>query len=261
MLQAGSHRRGFRVRQQPTDTDRPDTDRPDPECPGLQCPEPAGPELRDGRPADGDARLLERLRSGDAQAFDDLVTAWSPAMLRLARAFVRTRQGAEDVVQDAWLAVVAGLHRFEGRSSLRTWVFAIVVNRARTTGSREARSIAWSQLADGDAQRTVDRGRFQGPDGEYPGHWSSVGAPARWAGDPERRLLGRARGLVEAALVRLPERQRIAITLRDVVGLDAEETCRVLGVTAQNQRVLLHRGRAAVREALEAYYQEAGHGV
>ncbi len=183
-------------------------------------------------------------------------------MLRLARVFVRTRQGAEDVVQDSWLAVVTGLHRFEGRSSLRTWVFAIVVNRARTTGSREARSIAWSQLADSDDGHTVDPGRFQGADGEYPGHWSSVGAPARWAGDPERRLLDReARALVEAALDRLPERQRITVTLRDVVGLGAEETCRMLGVTAQNQRVLLHRGRAAVRDALETYYQEAGHGV
>ena len=213
---------------------------------------------RDGAESDGTASgervLVEQLQAGDEAVFNDLVQRWSPPMLRLARAFVHTRQSAEDVVQETWLAVITGLTRFEGRSSLRTWVYAILVNKARTAGVKDARSIPWSQLGDDTHGPTVDPARFQGADGEYPGHWTSIGAPARWAGDPERRALDRElRALVDAALDRLPVRQRVAVTVRDLIGLDADEACEVLGVSQQNQRVLLHRGRAGLRAALETY--------
>ena len=206
----------------------------------------------------GDAELVAQLRAGDERAFRQLVEQWSPAMLRLARTFVGTSQSAEDVVQDAWIGMLRGLDRFEGRCSLRSWVFTIVVNRARTRGVRESRTIAWSTLGTPDDDRgpTVDPDRFQGPDGEYPGHWTSTGAPQRWDESPERHVLNEeAIGLVEAALERLPPRQRLVVSMRDVVGLSAEETCDTLGVTAVNQRVLLHRGRAALRGELERYHR------
>ncbi|MFN0281004.1 MAG: RNA polymerase sigma factor [Kineosporiaceae bacterium] len=206
-----------------------------------------------------DSELVGRLRCGDEQAFAALVDAWSPAMLRLARTFVGTRQAAEDVVQDAWLGVVTGLARFEGRSSLRTWTFTILVNRARTRGAKEARTVAVSQLRrpdDSAASCSVDPDRFQGPDGEYPSHWTSLGAPTAWEHDPERgALAGEVRAVLEAALAALPPRQAAAVTLRDVVGVDSDEACVALGVSPENQRVLLHRGRAALRAALEDYYR------
>jgi RNA polymerase sigma-70 factor (ECF subfamily) len=205
-----------------------------------------------------DQELVRRLLAGDDQAFRGLVEQWSPAMLRLARTFVGTSQSAEDVVQDAWVGVLRGLDRFEGRSSLRSWIFTIVVNRARTYGVREARTIAWSTLGadDKDHGPTVDPSRFQGPDGRYPGHWTSTGAPQRWDETPERSILTReAIALVEAALERLPPRQRLVVSLRDVDGLTAEEACEALGITAANQRVLLHRGRATLRGELERYHR------
>jgi RNA polymerase sigma-70 factor (ECF subfamily) len=209
-------------------------------------------------PAADDADLVRRLRAGDEAAFRDIVDAWSPAMLRLARTFVGSAQSAEDVVQDAWLGVVRGLDRFEGRSSLRSWVFTIVVNRARTRGVRESRTVTLSSLGpdDADAGPTVDPDRFQGPEGRHPGHWTSTGAPQRWDETPERSALTReAIALVGAALERLPARQRVVVALRDVDGLTAEEACEALGITAANQRVLLHRGRAALRAELERYYR------
>jgi RNA polymerase sigma-70 factor (ECF subfamily) len=206
-----------------------------------------------------DAELVARLRAGDEVGFAGLVDAWSPAMLRLARSFVASRQAAEDVVQETWLGVLLGIDRFEGRSSLRTWAFSILVNRARTHGVREARSVALSQLGRHDADsdyRSVDPDRFQGPDGEYPGHWTSVGAPVAWESDPERGALAdEVRVALEAALATLPPRQCAAVTLRDVLGFGSDETCTALAVTPENQRVLLHRGRAALRTALEDYYR------
>lgn len=208
-----------------------------------------------------DAELIARLRAGDEDAFRDVVDRWSPAMLRLARTFVGSAQAAEDVVQDAWLGVLRGLQAFEGRSSLRSWVFTIVANRARTRGVRDARTVAWSPLEpDGHGPDvpgpTVDPARFQGPEGRYPGHWTSIGVPQRWDEFPERSALAHeAVALVAAALEQLPARQRTVVTLRDVEGLTSEEACAVLGVTPQNQRVLLHRGRAALRVCLEEYYR------
>jgi len=206
---------------------------------------------------DPDAAVLARLRAGDDTAFAELVDRWSPAMLRIARAYVSTRQSAEDAVQDAWLGVVRGLANFEGRSSLRTWVFTILVNQARTRGAREARTVPMSDLGrDDDSGPTVDQSRFQGPGDRYPDGWTPAGRPARWESHPEGEVIaGEALRLLEDALTRLPPRQRVVVTLRDVRGLTAEEACDVLGVTPQNQRVMLHRGRAALRRELEQYYR------
>lgn len=213
-------------------------------------------------PHSADRDLVQRLRGGDEDAFRDLVTAWSPAMLRLARTFVSGTASAQDVVQDAWLGVINGLDRFEGRSSLRSWVFTIVVNRGRSRGVREARTMPMSQLGPGrDGQEgsdgpTVDASRFQGPGGSYPGHWTSAGAPQRWDEAPERLTLTKeAIGLIRDAIDRLPARQRLVVTLRDVHGVSSEETCAIVGISAENQRVLLHRARAALRQTLEGYHR------
>jgi RNA polymerase sigma-70 factor (ECF subfamily) len=210
---------------------------------------------------DPDAALLVALRAGDEAAFAELVDRWSPAMLRIARAYVATAQSAEDAVQDAWLGVVRGLPRFEGRSSLRTWVFSILMNQARTRGAREARTMPLSDLGrDDDTGPTVDPSRFQGPDDPHPGGWKPTARPVSWSvaweGQPEGRVLaGEALRLLESALTMLPPRQRTVVTLRDMHGLTPEEACEVLGITEQNQRVLLHRGRAALRKSLEDYYR------
>lgn len=214
-------------------------------------------EVQDPVRADPDADVLARLRLGDDAAFAELVDRWSPVMLRIARAYVATAQSAEDAVQDTWLGVVRGLPRFEGRSSLRTWVFSILVNQARTRGAREARSVPLSDLGrDDDGDPTVDPSRFQGPGDPHPGGWKPTARPVSWEGQPESRVLaGEALRLLQSALIVLPPRQRTVVTLRDVQGLTPEEACEVLGITAQNQRVLLHRGRAALRKALEDYYR------
>jgi RNA polymerase sigma-70 factor (ECF subfamily) len=209
---------------------------------------------------DPDAGLVARLRAGDQVAFAEVVDKWSPVMLRIARTYVASAASAEDAVQDAWLGVVHGLARFEGRSSLRTWVFTILVNRAKTRGAREARIVPWSQLGSDDAGGpTVDPDRFRGPEDDYPGHWTWLGAPQRWDGHPERGVLaGEVMALLEQALETLPPRQRLVVTLRDIQELSAEEACAVLDVTLENQRVLLHRGRAALRTILEDYYRGQG---
>jgi RNA polymerase sigma-70 factor, ECF subfamily len=202
-----------------------------------------------------DQALIERLRAGDESTFADLVRRWSPAMLRLARNFVATNQSAEDAVQDAWLGMLDGLDRFEGRASLRTWTFTILVNRAKTRGVREHRTVVNLQAADSDGGPTVDPDRFQRPDGRYPGGWTSTGVPAPWH-EPERQVVARETlSLVERALADLPARQRAVVTMRDVQGFGADEVCSVLALSPANQRVLLHRGRASLRVALENYYR------
>jgi RNA polymerase sigma-70 factor, ECF subfamily len=158
-------------------------------------------------------------------------------MLRVARAYVSGAHSAEDAVQDAWLGVIRGLAAFEGRCALRTWVFTILVNRARSRGSREARTVQMSGLAGEDGGPTVDPDRFRGPNDRYPGGWTPAGRPVQWEGQPEGRVLaGEAVRLLESALTALPPRQRIVVTLRDVPGLTSEEACEALGITAQNQR-------------------------
>jgi len=199
-------------------------------------------------PADESA-LVERLRAGDRAAFADVIDRHGGPLLRLARSFLKNEAVAEEVVQDTWLAALDGLDGFEARSSLRTWLFTILANKARNRAVREGRSVPWSALA-GDLEDgpAVDPERFQSD-----GHWKE--APGGWTEeDPERLALGaETRTAIEAAIASLPTLQRSVITLRDVEGLEAEEICRLLAITLTNQRVLLHRARTRVRQALEAH--------
>jgi RNA polymerase sigma-70 factor, ECF subfamily len=197
-----------------------------------------------------------RLRAGDADAFAEIVRAWSPMMLRVARTYVSTEASAQEVVQDAWLAIIRGLDRFEGRSSLRTWVLAILGNLGRSRGVREARTVPLSSLGPTDDDRPlVDPDRFRGPDDQWPRHWTPLGQPRRWPPSPEEEALaGEGRSELEHGLAELPERQRTVVTLRDIHGLTSEEVCSILGVSASNQRVLLHRARSRLRSHLELYY-------
>ena len=222
---------------------------------GITEPPPPAPEIVEAQdPAE--QQLLLRLRARDERAFDDLVRAWSPLMLRVAHGFVSTDASAQEVVQDTWLGFIKGLATFEGRSSLRTWAFRILVNIAKTRGVKEHRVTPLSSLApDSDAGPTVDPSRFRDADDQYPGGWTPAGKPQRWDTDPEGGVLrGEVRVLVSAAVDTLPERQREVIVLRDIHGFESDEVCALLAITAENQRVLLHRGRAKVRAALEGYY-------
>ena len=201
-----------------------------------------------------DADLVAQLRAGDESAMAQLVDEWSPAMLRVARSFVGSVQSAEDVVQDAWLGMLSGLARFEGRSSLRTWTFSILVNRARTRGAREARTLPQPPLGPREALRADGWG--SGPGAERPATWSSINAQSRWDTSPETVALSReALRQLDRALSALPPRQRTVVTMRDVCGMDAEEVCAALNISPANQRVLLHRARAVLREALASYYR------
>lgn len=210
-----------------------------------------------GSPAQ--AELLERLRAGDQSAFAELVDTWSPVLLRVARLYVSTRASAEEVVQETWLAVIEQLDRFEGRSSLRTWVFRILENRARSRGVRDARAVPWSSaFADDvdDCGPTVDPARFRGPGDQWPGGWTPAGRPTAWQLPPEdAALAAEVRVELRSALDELPERQRTVVELRDVHGLTSEEVCARLGLSAGNQRILLHRGRARLRDRLDGVYR------
>jgi RNA polymerase sigma-70 factor (ECF subfamily) len=211
-----------------------------------------------GAPVADDHALVERLRAGDEEAFMDLVARWSPSMLRVARMYVPTQAVAEDVVQETWLGVLNGIDRFEGRSSLRTWVFSILVNRARTRGQRERRTVPFASLArqEGDEEfAAVDPDRFVGQ-GDGAGSWAAP--PVRWWEEPERALgSSEAVERIEAEIAKLPEMQRLVITMRDVEGMSSEEVRSALDISETNQRVLLHRARAKVRAALEDYYADA----
>jgi RNA polymerase sigma-70 factor (ECF subfamily) len=205
--------------------------------------------------ADPEAELLIRLRQGDERAFRMLVERYNATMLRVARLHVRDRQAAEEVVQETWLAVVKGLERFEERSTLKTWLFRILTNRAKTRGEREARSVPFSAAALADAsgdEPAVDADRFQRRSDPYPGHWAAP--PARWETLPDERLLSQETlRLVHEAVDMLPPAQREVIRLRDIEGWEADEVCDLLGLSHGNQRVLLHRARSKVRAALERY--------
>lgn len=202
-----------------------------------------------------DATVVAALRDGDEHVFAELVTAYSNPLLRLAQDFVRTRSVAEEVVQETWLAVFEGIDRFEGRSSLKTWLFRILVNKAKSRGAREARTVPFSSLAPTDDESAVPEDRFRGPDNQWAGHWASP--PRALDTYPEHRLLAReVRGRIGQALEALPDSQRVVVTLRDVAGWDADEVCETLGLSEGNQRVLLHRGRAKLRAALEQYLDE-----
>jgi RNA polymerase sigma-70 factor, ECF subfamily len=228
----------------------------------VRAPEAAAvPSGAVAAPVDADHALLARLRSGDESAFADVVDSWSPMLLRVARTFVSPDASAQEVVQDTWLAVVRGLNRFEGRSSLKTWVFSILANVSRTRGVREARSLPWSSLAPADAGPTVDPRRFRGPEDEWPRHWTPVGSPQPWQPSPEdATVAGEVRQRIGRALTELPARQRTVVALRDVHGLSSDEVCAALTITTVNQRVLLHRGRARLRAALEDDYHSRERG-
>jgi len=200
--------------------------------------------------------LLEALRAGDEHAFERLVDLYQTSMLRFALSFVRNRAVAEEVVQEAWLGVLTGIERFEGRSALKTWIFRIVANRAKTRAEREGRTLPFSALVEaGDGGASVEPERFFGADHRWAGHWA--GYPGRWQTAPESRLLaGEARAHIDEAIAELPPVQRAVITLRDVAGLSAEEVCNVLDLSETNQRVLLHRARSKVRAVLEDYFKE-----
>lgn len=194
-------------------------------------------------------KLVDALRRGEADAFEALVRSHHASLLRLARAYAPTVAVAEEVVQDTWLAAVRAIGRFEGRSSLRTWLFGILVRRARSGAAREARHDP-PAAPDG-----LPAARFRPSDDPVaPGHWAPGLAPRAWAESPEQLLLrDELRRLLTDAIAALPERQRAVITLRDVEGLSAEEARNVLGLSETNQRVLLHRARTRVRAALEGY--------
>jgi RNA polymerase sigma-70 factor (ECF subfamily) len=194
---------------------------------------------------------LEALKSGDEAAFEALINRHHGPMMRLAMVYVRDRGVAEDVVQETWLTCLRTLGRFEGRSSLKTWIFGILINVARSKRRKESRILALTSFLrrdDSDSHRpTVDRGRFRG-DGDW------IAPPDSWSNVPLSKVLSlETMGQVKAAIEALPARQREVIVLRDVAGLEADEVCRLLSITAANQRVRLHRGRAAVRKQLEGY--------
>lgn len=203
-----------------------------------------------------DHAVIQALRAGDEAAFVSLLARYHGTLVRMAMLYVGDRTAAEEVAQETWLGVLTGLDRFEGRSSLKTWIFRILTNCARTRGQRDRRSIPFSALMGERAETdepSVDPSRFRPADDPVaPHHWSS--APRNWGDAPEERLLaGETRGEVQAAIAALPPSQRAVITMRDVVGMSAAEVCNVLAITESNQRVLLHRARSKVRQALETY--------
>jgi RNA polymerase sigma-70 factor (ECF subfamily) len=202
-----------------------------------------------------DSEVVAALRSGDESVFARLVDEWSPAMLRLARMHVSTRESAEDVVQEGWMAALRGVDRFEGRSSLRTWVFQIVLNIAKTRGVKEHRVVPFSSAFGEGAGPTVDPERFQSASEPSPGGWRQF--PAPWPTPESVLLSNETRAVIDSSLEHLPERQRVVIELRDVDGYEPEEVCTLLELTPGNQRILLHRARASVRRELELYFADS----
>lgn len=212
------------------------------------------PDLQAGEFGRSDADLVALLLARDEAAITQLVDQWSPAMIRVARSFVGSQQSAEDVVQDAWLGMLSGLARFEGRSSLRTWIFSILVNRARTRGAREARALPRSPLDSQDALTAADWAADTAGDRGWA--WSSIHPASRWDTAPESVLLSNeALRQLDRAMAELPPRQRMVVTMRDVCGMAADEVCEALNISPPNQRVLLHRARATLRAALAEYYR------
>lgn len=199
--------------------------------------------------------LIEALRRGDEAAFTSLVDRYHASLLRVAMGFVRSHEVAEEVVQETWVGVLEGLNRFEGRSSLKTWVFRILINRAKTKGFRESRNVPFSSFGNSEDDSegpAVDPVRFQTA-GPWVDHWASP--PRSWDdGTPERLLLSKESvEFLFKAIEALPPNQRQIIIMRDVEGLDSKEVCNLLEISEANQRVLLHRARSKVRRALENY--------
>ena len=204
-----------------------------------------------------DLRLLEALRRGDEAAFCSLIERYHAELTRLAMLYVADRAAAEDVVQETWLGVLRGLDRFQCRSSLKTWIFHILLNRAKTRAQRQGRTIPFSALWNPDEEPdepAIDPAHFRSSE-PWTGHWASP--PRRWDDSPEGRLLAReTRKQVRQAVEALPPTQREVITLRDIEGWTSEEVCNLLEISETNQRVLLHRARSKVRLALDTYLAE-----
>jgi RNA polymerase sigma-70 factor, ECF subfamily len=202
-----------------------------------------------------EADLVARLRAGDERAFEWLVERHHAMMLSVARTYVKTRASAEEVVQDAWIGVLKGLDRFEGRSSLKTWIMRILVKTALTRGVREARSVPFSSLGGAGEEPAVGPERFRGASEAFAGHWNRY--PRDWRSLPEDVLVGHETlGIALEAIDRLPEAQRLVITLRDVHSWNAEEVCTALELSDGNQRVILHRARSRVRTVLERHLDD-----
>lgn len=201
--------------------------------------------------ADDEAALIAALRAGEQDAFCQLVDTYTPAMLRVARGYVPSHAIAEEVVQETWIALVRGIDRFAGRSSLKTWLFTVMSNIAKARGVRERRD---HQAV--IAAATVDPSRFHGPGEPGAGSWKEP--PAAFPTGPEGSVLGdELRAVAQRELDKLPERQRAVVTLRDMLEFDSAEVCELLDITVANQRVLLHRGRAAIRDVIEDYVRGA----
>lgn len=206
-----------------------------------------------------DAALVQALRAGDEAAFAELVGRYGALMLRVAGLYVSNRSVAEEVVQEAWLGVLTGIGRFEGRSSFKTWLFRILTNTAKTRGEREGRSVPFSALATAEletGESSVDPDRFFPQGARWASFWAST--PRRFDELPEGRLLSAETfAVAQRAIEALPPAQRAVVTMRDVAGFAAEDVCDALGLSEGNQRVLLHRARSKVRRALERHFEEA----
>jgi RNA polymerase sigma-70 factor, ECF subfamily len=206
-------------------------------------------------PVGDDARLVDGLRRGDEGAFLELIDLYGSSLLRVAMGYTRNRAVAEEVVQETWLGVLNGIDRFEGRSSLKTWLFRVLTNTASTRGARERRTVPFSSLSGPDEQEggSIDPDRFLPPDHDrWPDHWAL--GPTRWETPEEGLLSGETRGVILTSIERLPPNQRAVIALRDIEGWSSEDVCDALEVSEANQRVLLHRARTKVRAAVESYY-------
>jgi RNA polymerase sigma-70 factor (ECF subfamily) len=214
-------------------------------------PGPGGGASHGVATGDDDAALLTRLRDGDEAAFNQLVDRYYALTLHVVRSYVRTESVAEEVVQDAWIGVIQGLQRFEGRSSLKNWIVRIAINKARTRGAREARSLPFSSQVHADDDG-IDPSVFRGPDDAFPGHWTSY--PRTWRSLPdEATVMHETLSVVREAIEALPAMQRLVLTLRDVEGWESGEIATTLGLTNSNERILLHRGRTKVRAVLERH--------
>jgi RNA polymerase sigma-70 factor, ECF subfamily len=202
-----------------------------------------------------DLETIQRLLVGDEKAFLMLVDQHHATMLRIAQMYVSSRAVAEEAVQDAWLGILKGLSAFEGRSSLRTWMYRILINVAKTRGAREGRSVPFSALSDDAEEDAIDPAWFQGPMERFPGGWRTF--PDDWRGIPEDRLIGQETiEHIGRAMDALPPMQAEVVRLRDVLGWSSEEVCNALELSETNQRVLLHRGRNRIRRELDAYLSE-----
>jgi len=205
-----------------------------------------------------DASVIEALRRGDEGAFARLVDDYHARLNRVARLYIANRAVADEVVQDTWLGVIEGIWAFQGRSSLKTWIFRILINRAKTRAAREGRVVPFARFdVEVEPAAAVAPDRFHPADHPTePGHWTHP--PSDPDSSPDRRLLAReAREHLQNAIEALPEHQRLVLMLRDVDGCSTEEVCNALGVQETNARVLLHRARAKVRSALEPYLEGA----